>query len=835
MSRKAKPSPPVPDPEPLALPGRLAEWFTRRGWEPFTFQREAWAAHAAGESGLVHAPTGYGKTLAVWLGPLAAALEEAEAATAAGETPPGGCQILWITPLRALAQDTAKALSEPVAACGQPGWSVETRTGDTPASRRARQKERLPFALVTTPESLSLLISYPGTRAQFTHLRAVIVDEWHELLGSKRGVQTELCLARLRQWCPGLRVWGLSATLGNLDEALQALIGPEPGRPGRLISGDLKKEVVLETLLPREMEHFPWSGHLGTRLVHTVAERVKEARTTLVFTNTRSQVEIWCQELAPLLPEGDLAVHHGSLDRKDREEVENALRTGSVRCVICTSSLDLGVDFAPVDQVIHVGSPKGIARLLQRAGRSGHSPGQTSRILCVPTNALELVDFAAARDALARREIERRRPLRRPLDVLTQHLVTCVLGEPCRAEDLRAEVCTTHAYAELNDTEWEWALGFITHGGRALHAYPHYRKVVEREGWLSVPDADTARRHRLAIGTITSDAAIAVKYAGGRSLGTVEEGFISRLKPGKVFVFAGRKLELVRFHQQTATVRNATKNHKGEIVTWSGAKMSLSTELAHAVARRLRGEGPPAPEMRAFAPLLDIQARWSAVPTDDVLLVEFTRTREGEHLFVFPFAGRLVHEGLGSLVAHRLSRETGEPVHITMNDYGFGLAARGGLHLDEAVLRAALTREHLLEDLVGCLNTAELARRQFREIARVAGLLMPDYPGKRRKLREVQTSASLLYEVFDRYDPGNLLLEQSRREIFEKQLELTRLDATLAALEHRPMKLIETERLTPMAFPLWAERLHAFHPGADAATRLEKMLLELEQAAGERK
>ncbi len=799
----------------------LQPFFDQKGWQPFDFQKQTWDAYLAGKSGLLHAPTGLGKTLAVYLGPLV-------------ESNGSACQLLWLTPLRALAADTLRALREPLAEIA-PHLEAEARTGDTPAALRARLRKKLPHTLVTTPESLSLMLTHADFAEKLSGLRCVIVDEWHELLGTKRGVQTELCLARLRAWFPGLRIWGLSATLGNLTEARQALLGSAFAGSVE-VTADLNKSIVIETLIPKEMERFPWSGHIGTRLARQVADEIEKANVTLLFTNTRSQTEIWFQELLALRPrwKDKLAMHHGSLDRAERDHAENGLRDGSLKCVVATSSLDLGVDFSPVDQVIQVGSPKGIARLLQRAGRSGHQPGSVSRIVGVPTHALELVEFAAARDAALARNVESRTPLKRPLDLLVQHLVTCAIGTPFEAEAMRREIQSCHAFVELTDAEWQWALGFISNGGGALAAYPRYHKARIEQGCYTVDDKQLIARHRLGIGTISSDPAVSVKFANGHTLGTVEESFISRIKPGAAFVFGGRQLALVRFRDRTATVKPAGRVLKGQVAIWGGSKFPLSTELSHAVARRLQGHGTPSLEMEAVAPILVIQKKWSRLPDDESLLVEHARSREGEHLFFYPFAGRLVHEGLAALVAFRISRESGESIHTTQNDYGFSLTGKRGLVLDEDTLRLHLAGENLLDDLVACMNTAELARRQFREIARVSGLILQTMPGKKDlSQRELQSSAALIYEVLDRYDPGNLLLVQSRREIMEKQLEFTRLSAVIRRLESAPMHLVETEHLTPMAFPLWADRLSATLPAGDAATRLETMLRTLNQAAGQ--
>ena len=797
----------------------LQHYFDARGWQPFDFQKQTWSAYLAGKSGLLHAPTGLGKTLAVYLGPLA-------------ESRGTHCQILWLTPLRALAADTLRALREPLAVLA-PGCEAEARTGDTPAALRARLRKKLPHTLVTTPESLSLMLTHADFAEKLTGLRCVIVDEWHELLGTKRGVQTELCLARLRAWLPQLRIWGLSATLGNLTEARHALLGSSFADSVE-VTADIQKPLVIETLIPKEIDRFPWSGHIGTRLAGQVADEIEKANVTLVFTNTRSQTEIWFQELLAIRPrwKDKLAMHHGSLDRSERDHAENGLRDGSLKCVIATSSLDLGVDFSPVDQVIQIGSPKGVARLLQRAGRSGHQPGSVSRIVGVPTHALELVEFAAARDAALARNVESRTPLKKPLDLLVQHLVTCAIGSPFEPDAMRREIQSSYAFAELTDTEWQWSLGFISNGGAVLASYPNYHKARLEDGRYSVDDKRLIMQHRLSIGTISSDPAVSIKFVNGHTLGTVEESFIARLRPGSALIFAGRQLTLVRFHQRTATVKAAARAGKGQVAIWGGSKMPLSSELSHAIARRLHGHGGPSLEMAAVEPILAIQRKWSRLPADDSLLVEHVRSREGEHLFFYPFAGRLVHEGLAALVAFRISRESGEAIHTTQNDYGFSLTAKRGLVLDEETLRSHLTAENLLDDLVACMNTAELARRQFREIARISGLILQTPPGRKdRSQREVQASASLLFEVLDRYDPDNLLLVQSRREILEKQLELTRLTSVIQRLEAAPMHLVETANLTPMAFPLWADRLSATHSSGDAASRLEAMLRTLNVAA----
>jgi ATP-dependent Lhr-like helicase len=816
---------------------RLHRWFERRGWRPFEFQREVWESYAAGESGLIHAATGTGKTYAVWMAPLAGWLaEHPEAGPASrvrrASAPP--LSVLWITPLRALAADTEASLRAPLAELGVP-WTLERRTGDTSSTVRSRQRDRLPTALVTTPESVSLLLSRTDAREIFSRLRLVVVDEWHELLGTKRGVQTELALARLRRWCPGLRTWGLSATLGNLDVACRALLG-EGGR-GRIVRGAAPKPVRIDSLLPETLERFPWAGHLGLKLLPEVVAAVEEARSALVFTNTRSQTEIWFRALLEARPDwaGEMALHHGSLDRKVRDWVEEALRQGRLRCVVCTSSLDLGVDFAPVDRVLQVGSPKGIARLLQRAGRSGHRPGVESRVTCVPTHAFELVEVAAARRAIASGEIEPRLPQEKPLDVLAQHLVTLALGGGFRAADLLAEVRTAYSYRGLTDAEWEWVLDFVTRGGPALAAYPEYRRVVEEDGLHTVPDAGVARRHRMSIGTITSDAAVAVQYVGGGKLGTVEESFVARLHPGERFIFAGKTVELVTVRDATAWVRRV-RGRSGTIPRWMGGRMPLSTRLAAAVRQELeeaRNGCFEGPEMRAVRPILELQARWSALPAADELLIERVRSREGHHLFLYPFEGRSVHEGLAALFAYRISRLRPITFTLAVNDYGLELLSADPAPLEEALEAGLLSPGDLFADIPASLNAAEMAKRQFREIARIAGLLFQGFPGQRKPARHLQASSGLFYEVFTQYDPGNLLLHQAHREVLEQQLESSRLGRTLARLARARVTVLDLEQSSPLAFPLLVDRMREKLSSETLADRVRRMQARLEKAAVE--
>lgn len=804
----------------------LAGWFARQGWEPAAFQRATWGAYLEGGSGLVHSATGSGKSLAAWGGPLLEALADGD------HDPP--LRVLWITPLRALAADTVSHLQAAADGVGL-AWRVEKRTGDTGASVRARQRRQPPAALVTTPESLSLLLSYRRGGEAFRGLRAVVVDEWHELLGSKRGVQLELCLARLRALAPGLRIWGLSATLGNTAEARDVLLAGTGAGP--LVRGSAQKRIRIRGLLPERHARFPWAGHLGVTLLPSVLEYLAQARSCLLFTNTRAQAELWFE--AVLRARSDwlegLGLHHGSIDRELRGRIEAGLRAGRFRCVVCTSSLDLGVDFSPVDRVVQVGSPKGVARLAQRAGRCGHQPGAESEVLCVPGHALELVEIAAARRAWQAGRIEARPPLRGCLDVLAQHLVTLAAGDGFEPDALLAEVRTTHAYRDLPDDAWQWVLDFVTGGGPVLQAYPDFRRVLRGDdGRYRIAGRGQAGRHRMGIGTITSDAAVAVRFQGGGHLGTVEESFVSRLRPGDTFLFAGRALELVRVRDMTAHVRRA-RGARRAVPRWQGGRLPLSTELAESV-REILAEAREGilrdPETRAVADVLAVQQEWSALPGPRELLAERVRTREGEHLFLFPFAGRLVHEGLAALVAWRLGRRIPATFSITVNDYGFELLADRLPDLDEPGLRSLFDTANLVTDLLACVNASELARRQFRDIARIAGLVFQGYPGRGKSARQLQASSGLIYDTLARYDPDHRLLAQARDEVLERQLELQRLRRVLEAVAGWTVRYREPGRLTPLAFPLWADRLRNRLSTERWQDRVERMVARLEQAAG---
>ncbi|MBJ7516151.1 MAG: ligase-associated DNA damage response DEXH box helicase [Stenotrophomonas sp.] len=806
---------------------RLQGFFAERGWRPLPFQRTMWRHYLAGQSGLLHTPTGSGKTLAMFGGPLLQALVDPLPAPAR-RSAVRPLQVLWVTPLRALATDTARALQAPLKAVGL-DWQVGLRSGDASSRDKRLAREGRLDVLVTTPESLALLLSYPDTLARMRQLRCVVVDEWHELLGSKRGVLLQLNLALLRDAAPAMQLWGLSATLGNLQQAREVLL---PGRDDAVtVEGARPRPVRVRSLLPEPGERFPWAGHLGLGQLPRVLQALMGARSSLLFTNTRAQAELWHQALSAVWPEDSatLALHHGSLDPALRQQVEDGLRAGALRCVVATSSLDLGVDFPEVEQVLQLGSPKGVARLRQRAGRARHRPGASGEILCVPSHALELAEYAAARRALDEGVVEARRPRRLSLDVLAQHCISRALAGGFDADALLAQVRRTHAFAQLSDAQWQDVLVFIVQGGRALAQYPDFHKAVrDEDGVYRVHDRRQALRHRLSIGTISSDGSVRVQFLRGGSLGAVEEQFAGRLRRGDRFQFAGRLLELVQLKDMTAYVRVA-RGGEGVVPRWQGGQLALSPSLGRELEAVLGG-ADDSPESRWLAPLLALQQSLSARPSPDHLLVEDVRRREGQFLFVYPFAGRHVHEAMAALLALRCTRLQRNSIGYAMNDHGLVLAPALPIELDAAQWNTLLDPGALLDDLRAAVNLGELARRQFRGIARVAGLLVPSLPGGMpRSLRQLQASAGLLYDVLREHDPEHMLLQLAEREVLHDSLDVDGLHDVLQRMQDRALSLQAPRSLTPLGFPLWAERLRGQLSNEDWRTRVLRAAQKLEK------
>jgi len=799
------------------------DWFATKGWCPQAFQEQAWNAQLEGASGLIQVPTGSGKTYAAVMAPMAQMLHRTE--------PSKGIQLLYITPLRALSRDLALALREPIEAMQWP-LAVGIRNGDTSTAERNKQLKTPPHILITTPESLCVLLAGRHAERLFGELKTVVLDEWHELIGSKRGTQTELAVSWLRQQNPGLQTWAISATIGNLPTAARHALGTQ-AKP-TLITGGAPRSLQVTSILPDSIDGFPWGGHLGLRRYEDLVGALVPGISTLLFTNTRNQAERWYQCLRYACPEmeGLLALHHSALDRSDREAIEADVKAGLLRWVVCTSSLDLGVDFQPVERVVQIGSPKNLARLLQRAGRSAHLPGGTSQVLFMPTNALELLELSAVRRGLAAGLVEERHPPLIPLDVLLQHLTTLACGPGFDPEVTLKAVRQTATFEALSDQDWQWCLRFLEQGGDCLGAYDRYRKLERNDkGLMVVGQTSIARLHRLNIGTITSAPSIRVRFVRGAVIGHVEENFVSQLKPKDVFFFAGRQLEFVRLRDMTAYVKASTRKST-TVPAWAGGQMSLSDLLTHhlreEVARAGRGE-LDTPELQALEPLFQRQQDLSTLPRADQLLLETCQTREGSHLYVYPFEGRFVHEGLGFLFATRLTLLQRGTITVSVNDYGFELLAPRNYPFESLVIDAIedlLSPEGLEADLEQALNLSELCKRRFRSIAQISGLLVQGFPGQSKSTGQLQISGSLLFDVFNRHEPTNLLLQQARKEVLNEQLELPRLKAALKRMSQGEVIHCATPRPGPMAFPLLVERLNNRMSNESVLERIQRMQAE---------
>ncbi|MGB8191614.1 MAG: ligase-associated DNA damage response DEXH box helicase [Chitinophagaceae bacterium] len=827
--------------------GVIEKWLQANDRRPFLFQQQTWQAIQDGKSGLVNAPTGSGKTYSVFLGALIQFINEHP--TNYKSKKKNGLQLMWITPLRALAKDIGRAMEEVIAALGM-NWSVGIRNGDTSINERQRQKRQMPEVLIITPESLQLLLAQKGYPEVFKTLRIIAVDEWHELLGSKRGVQVELGVSRLvglraasdelraasaegSKLLP-LQLWGISATIGNLDQARDVLLSPIQSK-GDIIKADIPKNVEIESIIPDEIEKYPWAGHLGLKLADKVLPILEQSQTTLIFINTRGMSELWYQKLLTLDPDlaGALALHHGSIEQELRVWVEDALHTGKLKAVVCTASLDLGVDFRPVETVVQVGSPKGVARFLQRAGRSGHQPDAVSKIYFLPTHSLELIEAAALKEAIGEMFIESREPMLLCFDVLIQYLCTLAISEGFRPDEIYKEVIATYCYRELLPEEWQEILQFITAGGTALQQYDEYKKVEIIDGLYRITSRRTAMRHRLHIGTIVSDPMMKVRFMTGGYIGVIEEWFISRLKPGDNFTLAGRNLELIMIKDMTVLVRKAT-GKKSIVPSWQGGRMPLSATLGKKLREKLDealSRNADDAEVKALEPLFVLQERLSHIPKANELLIEHIETKDGYHLFVYPFEGRLVHEAMAAILAYRISKITPITFSFAMNDYGFELLSDQIIPVDDSNVYDLFSPDNLFMDIQKSVNATEMARRKFRDIAVIGGLIFQGFPGEYKKARHLQSSAGLLFNVFAEYEPNNLLLRQAYNEVMAQQMEEVRLRNMLERIQRSKIVITFPQRLTPFCFPIKVDSMREELTSEKLEDRVRRMQAQLDQGA----
>ncbi|MFM9908395.1 MAG: ligase-associated DNA damage response DEXH box helicase [Chitinophagaceae bacterium] len=836
----------------------INDWLLTKSMQPFLFQEETWEHIHYGKSGLVNAPTGCGKTFSVFLGALIQFINNHPKDYQSKSK--NHLQVIWISPLRALAKDIGRAMVEVIAELGMK-WKIGVRNGDTDLNERAKQKRQMPEVLIITPESLHLLLAQKGYPEIFDTLKIVAIDEWHELLGSKRGVQVELALSRIigcrKDWLekgkakennqsqtlnPQFSIWGISATIGNLEEASEVLMSALSSQKNFkpvFVQASNKKEISIESIIPDEIEKFPWAGHLGIKLVAKVIPIIKASKTTLIFINTRGMSEMWYQALLNEAPElaGVIALHHGSVDRELRTWVEENLHAGKLKVVVCTASLDLGVDFRPVETVIQVGSPKGVARFLQRAGRSGHQPDAVSKIYFLPTHSLELVEAAALKCAVREQLIESRIPMLLCFDVLIQYCCTLAISEGFVPDELFEEIKNTYCYKQITKEEWIGLLLHITDGGKALQQYDEYKKVEIIESRYRITNRRIAMRHRLHIGTIVSDSMLKVKFMSGGYIGVIEEYFISRLEPGDVFTLAGRNLELILIKDMTVLVKKSSAK-KSKVPSWAGGRMPLSANLG----KKLRETFDQAfiqrsdailinreIELEVLQPLFDLQEKLSHVPKADELLIEQIETKDGFHLFVFPFEGRLVHEAMAAILAYRISKIIPISFSFAMNDYGFELLSDQAIPVDDSNVYELFSPDNLFADIQRSVNSSEMAKRKFRDIAVIGGLIFQGYPGEHKKTRHLQSSASLLFKVFSEYEPTNILLRQAYQEVFDQQMEEIRLRDMLHRIQQSKIILTFPRQLTPFCFPIKVDSIREDLSSEKLADRVKRMQLQLDK------
>ena len=801
-------------------------WFEKQNWKPFAFQTQTWTAFLQNKNGLLNAPTGSGKTYALWM-PIVLNYIKKNPDYKTKHKP--GLKAIWITPLRALSVEIKQA-AERVATDLETNLTAAIRSGDTSQSERAKQKIKMPDLLITTPESLQLLLATKDYAKTFKDCDAIVIDEWHELLGTKRGVQMELALSRLKTIAPNLKIWGISATIGNLELAQEVLLGTNSDayKNSVLIKAHINKKINVISIIPEKMETYPWRGHMGLHLIDEAANIIRKSKTTLVFTNVRSACELWFQRLLEKYPEfaGEMAMHHGSISKETRLWVENAIRNEELKVVVCTSSLDLGVDFAPVETIIQVGGPKGVARFLQRAGRSGHQPGKQSTIYFLATHAMELIEASALKKAVREAIVEDRMPYLHSYDVLIQYLNTLAVSDGFFPDEIFNEIQTTFCYQNFSKENWQWILNFIVNGSQSLQVYDEYKKVeIEPDGRFKINDRRIAMHHRMQIGTIVGDAVLNVKFLKGGFIGTVEEWFASKLQPGDTFTFAGRKLEFYKIKEMQVLVKKADVKKDSKTISWMGGRMSFSAQMSELLRQELYKANTQdlTPELIALQPMFERQRRESIVPNDNQFLIETFKTREGYHAVFYPFEGRFVHEAMASLLSYRISLLFSITFSLAYNDYGFELLSDQQIDMEAVFDNNLFSTDYVHHDLQKSLNATEMARRKFRDIAVIAGLVFTGMPGKPIKTKHLQSGSQLLFEVFRDYEPDNLLLQQAYIETFEHQLEEGRLIQCIERINRQDIVYKQCTKPTPFSFPIITDRLREKLSSETLAERIQKM------------
>jgi ATP-dependent Lhr-like helicase len=769
------------------LPEPFAGWLAARGWRLRAHQAALLGLAGQGGSGLLVAPTGAGKTLAGFLPSLVDLVRD----------PKPGLHTLYVSPLKALAVDVHRNVEVPIAEMDL-AIRAETRTGDTPSAKRVRQRKSPPHILMTTPESLALMLSYPDADAFFGGLACLIVDEVHALAGTKRGDLLALCLARLGSLAPAARRVGLSATVAD-PPALARWIGAGQAQMPAIVEGERGAAADISILVPAA--RIPWSGHMAVHALPEVYMALKAARSAIVFVNTRAQAEICFRELWKLNDDNlEIALHHGSLAPEQRRKVEAAMAAGKLRAVVATSSLDLGIDWGDVDLVVQIGSPKGAARLIQRTGRANHRLDQASRALLVPGNRFEVLECRAALDAVAAREIDAPASPPGGLDVLAQHLLGSACAAPFDADAMYAEVRACVPYADLPRATFDAVLDFVATGGYALKAYERYRRLVQGEdGRWGVATPLAVRQYRMNVGTIVEEPMLQVAFRRGRRLGSVEEYFVMGLEPGDTFAFAGQTLRYEGMRETTVEVTRATGD-EAKVPAYAGGRMPFTSEVALRVRGLLEDPGTWDAFPADVRDWLKLQRRKSELPRRDGLLVETFPHRGRWFLVAYCFAGRNAHQTLGMLLTRRMTRAGLRPIGFVASDYSIAVWS-----VKPPVQIAELFDEDMLgDDLEAWLADSSMLKRCFRNVAVIAGLIERRHPGQEKTGRQVTFSSDLIYDVLRRHQPDHVLLAATRADAASGLVDLARLGAMLkrarGRFSHRRLK-----RVSPLAVPVLLE------------------------------
>lgn len=796
----------------------LYDWFKKKSWKIADFQKKSWDYYLKGHSGLISVPTGEGKTLAALGGPLIELMSQSQKDT---PTP----HIIYISPTKSLARNIAISLENLLEELNLP-FKIYLRIGDTEAAQRRFFKKHSCDILITTPESLALLMT-EQRKELAEHCRSIIVDEWHEFIETKRGSLLDLHLAELKRNSTDLKVWGMSATIGNLKEAAQVLTYPK--KPKLVQDSELSQELNFELIIPEKQDDVSIFGFANDATISFVCSKLSSKSTQIIFTNTRKTAEVWFKKILEFKPEWEslIALHHGSLALERREQVEEGLRLGQVKVVVATSSLELGVDFPKVEKIYQVGSLKSLSRAVQRAGRALHQPGKGKNISLIPVGFFDLLEPKSLELAKTAGNIENKHPIQRPFDTLIQYILCCACNDGFKENDLYKNLKNSYAFQDLSPTEFSWCVSFVDNGGQALSAYPQYQKIECLDGTYRFKDKRLEREHKMNIGTIVDDMNMEVKFLRGQSLGRISEVFASKLQVNDIFSFAGKSLKLIQIRDAKLLVR-LSKGPAKLSAGWAGAILSSSENLMEQTEQLVAEISEPSSWDnldldKSVLRLFKLQSERSKWPKINETLVEDYFSKEGHHIYIYTFAGSVINQGLGHILAYRISNLLERTISVSANDQGLELLSSKPLEDFKDLLPKILSTDALEHDLKESLNYKEMSRRKFREICRVSILTPVNLLRGRKEARHLQASASLLFDVFSKYDPDNLLIKQADDEVFQNQLDFRRIHKVLTKLLISKKSYIHLKKLSPFAVTLYLERIKSYVSSESLEKRLDQL------------